>query len=364
MDEKVVLDSPTRSAVLAALAVAGSSIIGSVMQSNASSDASYNALMASKYSNDTNRKIAQETNQANLDLYREQYQDSLEFQDMQNAYNSPLNERNRLLEAGLNPALNFGSGASVGNVSLPSSHPMVGAEMQQAPFEAYNDASGMMLSKGISDALDNLSKFEDFASKNTDNQFRFERNKKELATMDAELSSRLASTDLTRVQRAKLLSEKQGIDELNRLNSARYDDMLAREKLQNQFMATQERVMREQDVRDTERLALEKLRTRSGIALDASNQRYLSQLTQNAFNLDLRASDSHLFEQGSRALDNALKRLQLSETEKQNLFNDVMRNTDLYHEGLKDASLINRVTERMFGLGFRDVGSALRALFR
>lgn len=356
-------EMPTRSVAAAAI-VAGASLLGSIIGGISSNNTARQYRMGVDSTNATNIALNNANNQFNYDLYKLQYQNAVDFQNSQNLYNSPVEERNRLLQAGLNPSLAFGSSSSVGNVGLPSAIPSEAGHVEPAPFDAYSDSTGLIVSRGLSDALDNLSKLEDFSAKSVDNLFRFERNSKELKQLDAELSHRLASTDLSRVERAKLLSEKQGVDQLNRLNESRYDDMVQYQKLQNQFLATQDRITREQSIRDTERLALEKLRTRSGIALDASNQRYLSQLTQNAFNLDLRESDTHFFEQGARALDNALKRLQLSETEKQNLFNDVMRNTDLYHEGLKDASLINRVTERMFGLGFRDVGSALRALFR
>lgn len=55
-----------------------------------------------------------QNNQANLNLYREQKQDNLDFFDIQNDYNHPSNQRKRLESAGLNPALMYGNGAAGG----------------------------------------------------------------------------------------------------------------------------------------------------------------------------------------------------------------------------------------------------------
>lgn len=92
--------------------------------------------------NDTNRDIAAMTNQANKDIamsnnefnlqmldkqiaynkeaYQQQYKDQIDFWNMQNEYNSPENQMQRLRDAGINPYVALGSvtsGTSSGSVS-------------------------------------------------------------------------------------------------------------------------------------------------------------------------------------------------------------------------------------------------------
>ncbi len=73
-----------------------------------------------KRTNKTNLKIAQETNAANLWLARKQNEWNIEQWNRQNAYNSPAHQRDLLLEAGYNPNLYGGDGATAGQlVSAP-----------------------------------------------------------------------------------------------------------------------------------------------------------------------------------------------------------------------------------------------------
>ena len=73
-----------------------------------------------KRTNKTNLKIAQETNAANLWLARKQNEWNIEQWNRQNEYNSPAHQRDLLLEAGYNPNLYGGDGATAGQlVSAP-----------------------------------------------------------------------------------------------------------------------------------------------------------------------------------------------------------------------------------------------------
>lgn len=58
-------------------------------------------------------------NKKNLELAKYQYKKDLEMWNMQNLYNSPSEQMERLRQAGLNPNLVYGTGA-VGNTSSPS----------------------------------------------------------------------------------------------------------------------------------------------------------------------------------------------------------------------------------------------------
>lgn len=73
-----------------------------------------------KRTNRTNLQIAQETNATNLALAEKQNQWNLEQWNRENEYNSPAHQRDLLLEAGYNPNLYGGDGATAGQlVSAP-----------------------------------------------------------------------------------------------------------------------------------------------------------------------------------------------------------------------------------------------------
>lgn len=74
----------------AALAGAAGSVVGNVINANATNNANQDQL------------------NANLDLYKLQRADALTDWDKQNAYNSPAQQMKRLKEAGLNPNLIYG----------------------------------------------------------------------------------------------------------------------------------------------------------------------------------------------------------------------------------------------------------------
>lgn len=83
---------------------------------------------STKETNATNLQIARETNQMQLDAMREQNafnrDSAIEMFNMENAYNTPEAQRERLLNAGFNPAVamsNGGVGASMASASAPTS---------------------------------------------------------------------------------------------------------------------------------------------------------------------------------------------------------------------------------------------------
>lgn len=74
----------------------------------------FGANQSAKYQLDAVR----EQNKANLDLANLSYERDLDMWNRQNAYNSPSEQISRLVEAGLNPNLMYGSGSSsTGNAS-------------------------------------------------------------------------------------------------------------------------------------------------------------------------------------------------------------------------------------------------------
>lgn len=66
--------------------------------------------------NKTNLKIARENNKANRELAEQQNKWNIEQWNRQNEYNSPINQINLLKQAGLNPNLYGGEGATAGSL--------------------------------------------------------------------------------------------------------------------------------------------------------------------------------------------------------------------------------------------------------
>lgn len=125
--------------------------------------------------NKTNLQIARETNAANLALAQQQNAWNLEQWNRQNEYNSPAHQRDLLLEAGFNPNMYGGDGATAGQlVSAPLAN-------QQAPTVNPMPAG---LFSGFDDIL---------------NPLRLELEKKRLETdikkADAEVKKSGAETD-------------------------------------------------------------------------------------------------------------------------------------------------------------------------
>lgn len=91
---------------LGGLAAAGISALGGIFTNNMS--AQYNAEEAQK-----NRDFQER-------MYNKQYQDSIDFWRMEQEYNTPANQLDRLTRAGLNPLLAYGNSGLSGNIASQS----------------------------------------------------------------------------------------------------------------------------------------------------------------------------------------------------------------------------------------------------
>lgn len=89
------------------------------------------------------------TNKDNMKLAEYQYSKNLEMWQRQNEYNTPFNQRKRLVEAGLNPALMYGSG-KVANVASDAT------QFQAPTLQAYNNFGDL----GAAAAVNSYSAFE------------------------------------------------------------------------------------------------------------------------------------------------------------------------------------------------------------
>ena len=99
----------------AALVGAGSSLVGGALGNKAQSEA-----------NKTNLQIARETNAANQQLAEQQNQWNLQQWNRENEYNSAAAQKQRLIDAGMNPM--FGE-ISAGTAQSVQSAPMANQQM-------------------------------------------------------------------------------------------------------------------------------------------------------------------------------------------------------------------------------------------
>lgn len=110
--------------------------------------------------NRTNLAIAREQNALNYKMFQEQNQVNRALWMLQNQYNTPLAQRQRLEQAGINPAIALGqiSTGQAGTISSATPAPAVGATMQ-------NEQAG--LAQGIQSGVNGaLGTFADVYSRN------------------------------------------------------------------------------------------------------------------------------------------------------------------------------------------------------
>lgn len=93
------------------------------------------SLLSSSQNNQASLQAQQLANQGNMELAKYAYSKDLEMWNRQNAYNTPSAQMQRYKEAGLNPNLIYGSGASAGNASqAPSFNPShINPEVKRVP---------------------------------------------------------------------------------------------------------------------------------------------------------------------------------------------------------------------------------------
>lgn len=129
----------------------GSSLLG--MKS--SSDANESAIKQQQLANEGNIQLARENNNFNLEMWRRN-----------NEYNSPSSQMQRYKDAGLNPALIYGSSGNAGN----SSSPVTGTVARISTLPA-RDLTGVAryLGEGLDNLVNLAGKVEDIKSKKLNN---------------------------------------------------------------------------------------------------------------------------------------------------------------------------------------------------
>ena len=109
---------------------AGASLLGNILGVGSANSA-----------NKTNLQIARENNQAQRELFHEQMAYDTDMWNKQNQYNLPVNQVQRLLAAGINPAAVYGNGtmSEAGQLTAPNA-----PNLQQAHMSPYDfDFSGV-----------------------------------------------------------------------------------------------------------------------------------------------------------------------------------------------------------------------------
>lgn len=110
----------------AALITGGAELLGNILGFGSQSSA-----------NATNLQIARETNAQNYKIFQEQQAYNTDMWNKQNEYNLPKNQAQRLLDAGINPAAVFGTGAvsEAGSLTAPQAIPMQAGHVNPAALD-------------------------------------------------------------------------------------------------------------------------------------------------------------------------------------------------------------------------------------
>lgn len=129
----------------------------------------------------------------NQKLSEQAFNQNVEMWNMQNAYNSPIEQRKRLEQAGLNPALMYGNGGgSTGNAN------------QMPQYQSF----GQDITQNLMTGLQMAQVYANVRKTNAEAQKQELENPYVGATAQAILDNYIANTDLTKEQKEKVLVEQ------------------------------------------------------------------------------------------------------------------------------------------------------------
>lgn len=171
------------------------------------------------------------TNRANMKLADHQFAQNVKMWNMQNEYNAPSAQVQRLKDAGLNPNLMYGNGnAATGN---SSQMPQYAAPTLQAPQIAGN-------------LLDFASKLEDLKTKRIGNQLTLQ----QMATEEAkrsELASRASKNlwDIENGNYMRVLTENKTNAEIRVMMSKLQNDASYRRQIEAEIDLTRRKILTE-----------------------------------------------------------------------------------------------------------------------
>lgn len=173
-------------------------------------------MFSTKHSNATNAQIARETNAQNYQMFHEQLGFTKDMWDASNLYNTPVAQRKRMEQAGINPYMALGN-MNTGNAELastPAPNPAItGAPMQPYNFDFIgNGTRDALLAANQVDGLnlDNEAKRIDLITRSSENLARLDGmiadNKKkglETSVLETQRDSMLEELDILRSSKSE-----------------------------------------------------------------------------------------------------------------------------------------------------------------
>lgn len=114
----------------------GASAISSGVNVKTQKEANKTNLQIAQETNQSNRDIANATNQANAALAHQQFQHEKDMWNLNNEYNDPSNQVQRIQKAGINPLTAFSQGGNTGNSASPAVVPDMANQVTGAPMVA------------------------------------------------------------------------------------------------------------------------------------------------------------------------------------------------------------------------------------
>lgn len=217
--------------------------------------------------NSDNMAITNMTNQANLDLYREQYRDQIAMWEMTNRYNTPAAQMQRLREAGLNPALGMTGSTNTGiaqAATVPHANPMVtGAPMVQ-DFRASDLAQIVGLA---TNSIKDLIESQGIA---TNNQFIRAQKDAEIKKLLVDVDNALEDKKTKPIERAYLMAQKNYLLDQHGFLLDSFNDQKEGVALNNQLVRSQIRANEAQ----SELFAVQQAYTKSCTQLNITENSY------------------------------------------------------------------------------------------
>lgn len=205
-------------------------------------------------------------------MYQRQYNDNVNFWNLQNEYNSPRAEMQRYKDAGLNPNLIYGnsnSGGSAGSIATP--------DIQQTQFRTP-DISGIQGAGSV------LSQFQDFQIKQAQiDIMKQQGNNLALQNMGLEFKNQILGLDYSDKQ--TMLPTRQATE------VARLDQIRANTR----FTMTQEELNKVRNASDLQTALQMRLSFIEGRAKSRTERAQIEQATRNLKkDYDLKAMDANL----------------------------------------------------------------------
>ena len=154
-------------------------------------------LQMTKDTNKTNKEIADANNQMQIGMWHEQQQMQWDMWNAENRYNSPAAQKERLRQAGINPALGLLNGANAGQASAMTSP---SAPQLQTPTMQAGHVDPLQYDKIVNAMLGSFGTFADVAQKNAitegvniENQFKAQDALSKIAERQAAIGEKLSN---------------------------------------------------------------------------------------------------------------------------------------------------------------------------